>query len=178
MYFYFLMIPVVIMSIYMISRLLEMRKHDQVLYRLCENRREMMAFLRKTGLTLSKDDYFALRELIEITNQTIHNYNDFKSSSFSVGKRIEYGKDVRRLDGKMQERQEHQLSNPTIKSMYSKFGQTMIIALLTFIPWPKLAIAISPFLFKLLTTIGINYARRLFDYFSWLKRRTQELAYR
>jgi hypothetical protein len=178
MFFYALMTPVLVAMIFMIHRLRAMAKHDRVLHRLCELRREMMAFLRKNPYSLTREEYHELRELIELTNTTIHNYNAFKKEFVGIGPRIEYGRKCERMDKQIHNRQ---VKSEFVSELYQKFTFTMFIAVLTFIPWPKLAIKITPVVLYVVTRIGITYLntrlKRMAEFFSWLRQRSEEYAY-
>lgn len=178
MFFYTLMIPTLLAMIYMIHRLRAMAKHDRVLYRLCELRREMMALLREAPYGFTREEYRELRELIELTNKMIHNYSAFKESFVGIGTRIEYGRKCERVDKQIHGRQ---IKNEAVSTLYNKFAFTMFIAVLTFIPWPKLAIKVTPVLLRIVTRIGIGYLnarlKRFADFFSWLSQRSEEYAY-
>ena len=75
MFFYILMIPVLFFSVLMIIHLRRLKKHDEVLYTFCQNRREIMFMIREENFALSKKDYFDLRKLAEVNNKTIRHFN-------------------------------------------------------------------------------------------------------
>jgi hypothetical protein len=178
MYFYVLVIPILLGSLVMILHLWNMAKHDRVLYRFCHIRREIMRIMRDNNYNLSREDYFALRHLLEIVNNTIHNYNEFKHSTFNITKCIQYGRGMVRLDKQVQERQ---VKNANIARLYDEFGSTVFLALLAFIPWPQMALKIVPVIIKVLTKVGIDSvksrAKRWLDFTAELKSRQREHAY-
>ncbi len=129
MYFYFLIIPVLIGSCYMIWRLRRMAKHDRVLFRFCQNRRDIMAIIRGRNFDLPREDYIALRELLEVTNNTIHEYNVHKTSLFDFRKFI---RDAQRLNSIRRKMEELDNMNTDVAHLYHKFGLSMLYAFFTY----------------------------------------------
>src|SRR6266702_1750215 len=83
MYFYFLIIPSLVVLALVCLDLCRIKKHDKVLYRFCQIRRESMSFLRKKGFSLSVHDYTVLKEMLDGLDITIHNYNACKCKVFN-----------------------------------------------------------------------------------------------
>ena len=54
------------------------RKHDLILFRFCQIRREMMSLLRERGTELSKQDYNALRFFLKGINNLVQRYSVHK----------------------------------------------------------------------------------------------------
>jgi aminoglycoside N3'-acetyltransferase len=156
-----------------------MERHDRVLFKLCALRREIMSLMREKAFDFPKEDYFALRELVRITNETIHNYNEFKNSEFSVSKCIEYGRSAKRID---KEIQELRVENEVIAKLYDRFAFTMFIGVLTFIPWPDLFLKVFPLVIRVAAALGKVYfsenIKRMIDFASWIQQKSQEYAYR
>jgi len=71
-------------SIAAIIWLLRVRNHDRVLYRFCQVRRDIMTILRDRGFEMTKSDYHALRDLLEAVSDTIHHFNECKSTIFNI----------------------------------------------------------------------------------------------
>lgn len=65
------------------SHLHALKKHDSVLFRFCQIRRDLMTLLRSEGLELSRADYVFARHILESLNHTIHNYKDHKARFFN-----------------------------------------------------------------------------------------------
>lgn len=76
--FFAAMIPVLLLSGYMIALLRRLEKHDRVLYRFCEVRRKLMRLLRQSGTELSPEDYRVARALLDMLETNIHNYQETK----------------------------------------------------------------------------------------------------
>lgn len=72
--FYLALLPVLVMSAFMIVRLARLEKHDRVLFRFCEVRRRLMQLLRDAGTELSPSDYAAARELLNMLEAAIQDY--------------------------------------------------------------------------------------------------------
>lgn len=72
------LLPVLVMSAFMIVRLARLEKHDRVLFRFCAVRRQLMQLLRESGTDLSRHDYAAARELLDMLDAAIQNYHQTK----------------------------------------------------------------------------------------------------
>jgi len=174
MYFYFVMGPVLVGALVMIVWLRNMRKHDTVLYRFCQLRRDVMTILRNDS-NIAQQDYFDLRVLVNALNDTIHNYNEMKTSSFNIFRCLDYGRKARRIDSQIQQ---HQVENPMVEGLYHAFAYALILAVLTFLPWPQIGLKVVPFIFTVVANIGIESAKarakRMLDFTSWLRVRAQQ----
>ena len=83
-FLYLLFIPFALWSVVTIYQLRAMKRHDRVLFRFCQIRRDTMAYLRSNYETLTKEDYDRSLQLLEQLNATIHFYDEHKISTFNV----------------------------------------------------------------------------------------------
>jgi len=69
-----------------INRLWTMRRHDVVLFRLCDLRREAMTLLmdEEKVSNMQKSEYHALRQIIHVTSRTIGAYKNHKTVIFNL----------------------------------------------------------------------------------------------
>ena len=65
MFFYLLFVPSALLSIVMIAYLRGLKKHDTALYSLCQRRRDIIQFLWKNRGTLTREEYLAVRKLLD-----------------------------------------------------------------------------------------------------------------
>jgi hypothetical protein len=86
MFVYVLFVPALVLLIIGTLQLRGLRRHDVVLYRFCEVRRELMIYLRKEGLHLSPGDYEFAALLADTLHSTIHNYQHTKKKVFNFRK--------------------------------------------------------------------------------------------
>lgn len=84
MLFNVLMVICIVLCLRMVLRLKQMRRHDRVLYKMCQVRRDIMALFRERGFELSKHDYFAVRSLLDVVSVTIHNFDECKTTVFNI----------------------------------------------------------------------------------------------
>ena len=75
---YIAIAPVLIYSLFIIHKFNKLKKHDTVLYRFCQIRRNIMKLLRDNYLDLTVDSYKTLRNLLRNINLAIHDYNNLK----------------------------------------------------------------------------------------------------
>lgn len=81
--FYILIILSITSLLYMALRLRKLKKHDSVLFRICQVRRDTIAFLSDSLPTLTREEYIALRQLLYALNLTINNYQHHKCVLFN-----------------------------------------------------------------------------------------------
>lgn len=81
---YLAVVPSLLICAVELVRLYQLRKHDVVLYRFCEIRRDMMTLLRDRGTELSPQDYHALRIFLKALNTLIQRYSDDRSSMLNL----------------------------------------------------------------------------------------------
>lgn len=145
--------------LYMLCKLHWMKKHDKVLFAICRNRREAMAFLREQGLNITRKDYFALRDLLELQGQTIHEFNAFKAHVFNIRRFVQYMVAFRRLNNKFTVTKP---DDPRVVKLCSDFGRMVLFAILTFTPLfrSELALRLTVSLMKALARVGGQYFKR------------------
>lgn len=173
MEFYFFIIPTLLFLIYQIFRLRSITKHDKILFGFCQNRREMMKLIRDKNQTLSIEDYQALRELVEMTNKTIHNFNHYKPVLFNFRRFIEYVRNAQEVDNKFKE---HQFGSQEIAELYNRFFLTLLGAFFTFTPLIKSEIVLraSIYFFKALAKLGARKAKRVIELLTWVEKEADE----
>jgi len=90
--FYFLMAVALLANLWMIWRVRKMKRHDGVLYRYCELRRQAMQYLRDEDKLsqLPRQDYIALRKMICMMNITIEQYKNHKLVMFNLREFVKY----------------------------------------------------------------------------------------
>jgi hypothetical protein len=150
MFFYVLILPVLVASAGMIWHLRLMKRHDRVLFRLCDNRRAVMALIREGNYNLPREDYVALRSLLEALNKAIHDYQSWKTS-FSFSRAMERLEIAQRLD---EQAAKDGLRNPEIARVYREFILNIAIGFLAFTPISDWLLKASPFIVKVLFSVG------------------------
>lgn len=170
--FYVCIVPALIMSMYMIVYLRNLRKHDNVLYRFCQIRRKAMSILRNDGFGMQGQDYVSLRVLVENLNITINNYKECKTVLFNFRR---FNKYLTEYKISAQEVEQFKLPNDErIKALVRDFSIALFRAFLEYTPLIRSEIAIRIILFiaTALTKIGINhannFAKQISDTFSFI----------
>lgn len=129
MLFYLLFVPANILLFIMFRDLRNMKKHDCVLFRFCQIRRDIMFILRDEGFKLSKQDYRVLRFLLDITSEMIHNYNQCKITVFNLRWFMSWLKEYRKKAGKVEKLE---TTNPKINAIRERFKVAMLQAFLSY----------------------------------------------
>lgn len=134
MFFYVLLTPPLLATVIMIWRLRSMEKHDKVLYRFCEIRRQTMSLIRERNFDLTPEDYLALRQVAEATSATIHDYNSFKIYIFNFRKFLAAIRRMEKLEVTLTHGRE---LKPEITMLRNRFADAMLFAFVTFTPFFK-----------------------------------------
>lgn len=180
MAFYIFTVPVILASLYMILALRAVRKHDQVLYRFCQVRRDTMSLIREHNLALTKDDYFALREIVDATSATIHDYQLCKIYVFNFRKFLAA---IRRFKDMELKINRGDLLKHEIVRLRNDFGRALVFSFFTFTPFFKTELALKALTGTLsgLATLGGKYMKakvsRALEILSWIELEKRALSY-
>ena len=157
----------------MLFYLRRLKKHDKVLYRFCQLRRETMSIIREANFDLKPEDYAVLRALVEKTSDTIHDFNNCKVSLFNVRKlseQVSRAKMIEALD----------VENPQIQKLCLGYTLAMLRAFFTFTPFIKseLGLRVAPYLLRALASLGGNYlkiqVKKMNELILWIKQESEE----
>lgn len=140
------LLPVLLLSLAMIFKLLSLRKHDRVLYRFCQLRRDIMAYLRDKRDRIPPEDYEQVRMLLQIVNQDIHNYNHYKRNKFNIRYLL---REARHLFKSARAAEIKKIkNNAKVEGFYKDYGLALVSAFLSYTPFFKSKII-------LMLTIGL-----------------------
>jgi hypothetical protein len=145
------------------------RKHDKVLYRFCETRRMTTAILRNRGFELSKEDYLVLRQILVATTDTIHHYEDCKSTLFNFRKFQQRARELK-SDAETVQRLAN-VRDPEIQAVIKSMQHALFNAFFTYTPLIKSEITISLLatIFIFLSKLGLARLNQTAMFFFWLK---------
>ena len=128
----------------------EMQKHDRVLFPLCQLRRDVMRFLYMNVTTntgsLSPAEYKFVRQLLNVLDSTIHNYNQHKTLMFNVRKIAKHLKMYRKVSRVVLEVPDH----PEIREFHERIHRLLVAAFLSYTPlirW-ELALRLIVFVYR------------------------------
>ncbi len=168
---YVMIVPVMSLFLWALRQLNLMKKHDQVLYRFCQIRRDIIQILRQENFSLHKKEYFELRYLLHCINITINNYDVLKISFFNLRKFIEFARDFKDEinDIKLSKKQR-------VLGFQRRTGYAMFEAFFSYTPLIKSTIFLSFLVFfiqKLPTLCEKLFnvsAGGMLEFMSWFKR--------
>lgn len=170
MLFYLLVGPSAILLIIMYINLRRITKHDKVLFRFCQLRRDIMRLIDSEALQMSKADYRSLRTMLDATNVTIHEFNNFKITMFNFRWFISWLKKHKREASNMDKLA---TKNAQINKLFDEYRIALVKAVLSYTPFIKsqitimVCLAVLQFLFRLgLRSLSL---KNLVNYLSWLK---------
>lgn len=162
--FYLIAIPIAVVLLAEMRYLLKVRKHDQVLFPICELRGDLMRFLLKqeeAGL-LNRADYLYARLMLGSMNHTVSLYRDHRTRLFNLRNLVrflnQYRVSARELIAVPR------TESPELRAIEARFNQAMMKGFFAYTPLLRtelrahLALAIMAFFAKM----GIGFfARRL-----------------
>ncbi|MCK5228641.1 MAG: hypothetical protein KAR13_00145 [Desulfobulbaceae bacterium] len=154
--FYLLFIPTFFVSILMVIHLRNLKKHDIVLYKFCQVRRESMQFLRNNWEDLPREEYLALRKLLSVLNTTINRYNDHKTVLFNLRRFIEEVKEFDSFSKKVASTEMPKTDE--IQQLYIATSKSFLYGFFAYTPLIKseIFVKISIIIISLLTLVGIE----------------------
>jgi hypothetical protein len=84
--FYLLVIPVTIALLLELRHMLRLRKHDRVLFPICQIRRDLVAFVaaKYDAGELDRDDYIYARLMLNSVNSMISLYREHRMAMFNL----------------------------------------------------------------------------------------------
>ena len=125
----------------------EMQKHDRVLFPFCQLRRDVMRFMymnviENTG-SLSPAEYKSVRQLLNVLDGTIHNYNQHKTLMFNVRKIAKHLKMYRKVSKTVLEVPDH----PEIREFHERIRRLLVAAFLAYTPLIRWELALRLIVF-------------------------------
>ena len=155
--FYLTITPVLILSLCMIVYLRDMKKHDHVLYKVCQVRRDSMCYLRENWENLDKTDYIALRRLVEALNMVISNYNDHKTILFNLRKFKNFIREYKSFSKEVESIPTPQ--NEEIKIIYNSAWIAFFSGFFAYTPLIRSEVAMRAILLitTILSKLGVRY---------------------
>lgn len=174
------MLPPLLMSVFMAWRLHVLKKHDRVLYKFCETRRQLMGLMREQNYNLGRQDYLALKQLSIWTDYAIHYYNDGKRSMFNARRVMEEIKTLKQVDKRIKRRV---IRDPEVGKLYRQFINALFSGFLAFTPFfrSELVLRLLPVIAQLLARMGLVYfkknAARIADSVSWFSEERRTLSH-
>jgi len=138
--FYLLILPISCFFLFQVYQLREMKKHDEHLFRFCELRRDSIDLLSNEYETSSRNDYVALRKLIEALNNTIHNYKSHKTVIFNFRLFARYLREFKSLEEKADE---ISTNNQDLLNLICRMQVSVFEAFLAYTPFFKSEIIVS-----------------------------------
>ena len=112
----------------------EMQKHDRVLFPFCQLRRDVMHFLYMNVIeypgSLSPAEYRSIRQLSDVLDSTIHNYNQYKTSIFNMRRIAKHLK----MYGEVSKTALEIADHPEIQGFHDRIRQLLVAAFLAYTP--------------------------------------------
>ena len=131
---YFIFVCFSVFFVFSFVRIRRVGRHDHVLFPFCELRRDIMGFLyesvfEKPG-TLSREEYTSAHRLLDVVNETIHNYNQHKTPMFNLRKMVKHLSAYRKTTKVTLNIPE----NPQIQAFHKCFVQLLATAFIAYTP--------------------------------------------
>ncbi len=167
--FYLIMIPALALSAWMLFRFRRLAKHDKVLFEFCQVRRDIMVIFRRDLLKMDREKYFALRGLLDNTDNAIHYYNENKATLFNFRKFMQWLKDSKRSAEEMENLKLP--DDPEVLQIRDRFGGAMVSAFCAYTPFVRseAVFRFSLMLLRAMARTGWRRAENLFQSAKWFK---------
>lgn len=111
-------------------------KHDGVLFPFCQLRRDVMRFLYEKMIeeprVLSHEEYIATRRLLDVLNDTIHNYNRHKTILFNLRKVVKLIRQYRHVVKQVEPI--NATGNKEIQVFHARFAVCLAKAFIAYTP--------------------------------------------
>jgi hypothetical protein len=170
MLFYLLFGPSAVLLMIMWIDLRKKAKHDKVLFRFCQIRRDIITLMYAEHHKMKSADYKAIRTLLDATSLTIHEFNQLKATMFNLRWFIDW---MRKYKTKAVKIDELSTSDERIMEIKNKYRIATLAAFLSYTPLIRSQITLMVFLAlsKFLLSVGIKSLKlqSLLNYLAWLK---------
>lgn len=167
MTFFILIVPSSLLLLFMLVRLNKIKKHDLVLYRFCQIRRDAIALVDNRQDELTKKEYASVRSILDCTSVMIHEYEACKSAIFNFRKFLSFLKHYRE---KAQEADRVKIPNDQqIIDLHHKYRYALAMAFLAYTPYirSELLIRVLIAIFVLLGKLGVKSLKSGVNYLTW-----------
>ena len=120
----------------------EMQKHDRVLFPFCQLRRDVMSFLYRNSMkdagSLSPSEYRFIRQMLNVLDATIHNYNQHKTSMFNLRKIAKHLETYRKASETALKVPDH----PEVQEFHQRIHRLLVVAFLAYTPLIRWEVAL------------------------------------
>lgn len=154
-----LLIGFLVWSLYVTHQLVKLKKHDEVLYRFCQLRRDVMLYLRENFDRLTREDYERAREILVDLDDTIHFYDEHKITRFNLRPFVVFFIDkIKRSD--LPERGAVSPQSP-LALVAKKKGEALSEAFFRYTPWLRSEL-LARVIFHVVARIGTQALKNFF----------------
>ena len=153
MFFTIVTAIIAISLVYNFFKIKKHEKHDEYLYKFCQLRRETMSYLRINHDIISKQEYAAAREILDVLNSTINLYSRNEASNlFNIRKFAKFVRDTKNLSDSSKNLIE--CNNSTINDFRDKLRRNIIVTFFAYTPF-----IFAEIILKLLYLIGLFFVK-------------------
>lgn len=156
--FYVLIIPVILLLAYNLFRLRQIMLHDQVLYKFCQLRRDVIRTIDEDVDNYSKQEYRQIRLLLDELNSTIRNFSHMKTNIFTFKMFLELAKAYIDFNATKKTKAIKPSENMVIYSLYARYSKSLMDGFISYVPLLqyRLIISLAYAIVKTLATFGLN----------------------
>ena len=162
--------PAFVMLILSMTQLFLLKRHDKVLYRFCQFRRELISFTHDKFDTLDDKEKEKISQLVDQTNYIIHEFPSLKRSVF----RMKFFSNITFFTKQEFEKVEvllFQTDNKDLKGLLKKQNLNILYASYSYTPFfvVKFCFILLTVLGNLFVRVGITQMKEALDNVSWYK---------
>lgn len=168
MLFYILIVPSTLFVLYMVIVFRKMKKHDEILFRFCQVRRDAISLIDRRNFELNRKQYASVRDLLESVNAMIHDFEKCKTTVFNFRKFVRFLKFYR--DAAIQAEKIHIPNDPEIIALHHQYKTAIFFAFLAYTPLIKseLCAKFLVTIFVFLAKAGVKSLNGGANYLKWL----------
>lgn len=134
MFFTFIITIISLSLFYNFLIIRKCKRHDIYLYKFCSLRREIMSYLRINHDLISKKEYKAIKQALNITNSTINLYSRNEATNlFNIRKFVKFVKNTKNLSD--QSLKWIECDNKTISTFQKKLRYNIIATFFAYTPF-------------------------------------------
>jgi hypothetical protein len=155
---YLMLVPTMIGLLWMIRVLRKMEKHDRVLFPICQDRRDLMSFIRQSydADTLTREDYLYARWMLDALNNTVALYNDHKARLFNFRAYLRFLKKY--LESSQELKSMPRTENHQLREIEKKISADLSRGFISYTPFlrSEVLVRVLIFLLSALAHLGLK----------------------
>ena len=154
-----LLLALILHGLFVSLRLREVKRRDVVLFRFCEIRRRLVAFIYRRDISgaMGREEYLIARRLLVMLNAIVSEYDHRRARMFNFR---EFLREYEKISGELSSFEPPE--NPELRALYEDAARALVLAFFAYTPFllPEAALRLGAAFFK---EQAANFTRPLND---------------